>query len=239
MKKIIGSLLVALLSLAGAVSAEAQTNIQAHANVGRYLYPQSERPAVAPGYLTIEHFSMDPWGDNFFFVDLSMRRANMAEAYFEISRNLRFWRFPISLHLEYNGGVNEGFTMPHTFLTGLHWGYANVEQQWNVGLAMSYRHDYRTERPHNMQLTTTWNWLSWSRIFTLSGFADLWTTRQPDARAGVIFLAEPQLWINLNQFVGVPDDFNLSLGTEVKMSYNFLKRDAFYAMPTLAMKWTL
>lgn len=61
---------------------------------------------------------------------------------------------------------------------------------------------------------------------------------QDSSKSRVGFIAEPQLWLNLNQFVGVSDGFNLSLGTEVKLYYNFIQPDNFFALPTLGMKWT-
>jgi hypothetical protein len=37
----------------------------------------------------------------------------------------------------------------------------------------------------------------------------------------------------------VSDKFNLSVGSEVELSHNFGGRDGFYAIPTIALKWTL
>ena len=53
-----------------------------------------------------------------------------------------------------------------------------------------------------------------------------------------VFLSEPQFWVNLNRFKGVDDKFNLSLGSEVKVNYDFAGRDGLYVIPTLAMKWS-
>lgn len=236
MKKILtlGAIIVVLASLSGKLLA--QTTVQYHYNFGKHLYEDRKQD---PGSLiTIDHFSMDNWGDNFFFVDFLMGSKNMNEAYFEISRNLKFWEEPIALHLEYNGGLNQYFTMRHAYLAGVNWSYSNLAKQVNVGVTMMYRHDQGHERPHNMQLTTTWGWTSWNRLWTISGFFDLWTQKVEGAKSGVIFLTEPQLWLNLNQFQGVHDHFNLSIGGEIKISYNFLSPDKFYVLPTLAAKWT-
>ena len=61
------------------------------------------------------------------------------------------------------------------------------------------------------------------------------------------FLTEPQFWVNLNTLRGM-DGVNLSLGTEVEISNNFiyanwlynptLSHQKFFVNPTLAMKWT-
>ncbi|MEG2946772.1 MAG: DUF5020 family protein, partial [Bacteroidales bacterium] len=36
----------------------------------------------------------------------------------------------------------------------------------------------------------------------------------------------------------INDKFNLSVGTEVEVTYNFAGNDGFYVVPTLAMKWS-
>ena len=57
-----------------------------------------------------------------------------------------------------------------------------------------------------------------------------------------IVVSEPQFWFNLNTIKGW-DKVNLSLGTEVELSNNFVwnengKNNRFYAIPTIAAKWT-
>ena len=50
-----------------------------------------------------------------------------------------------------------------------------------------------------------------------------------------IFMAEPQLWVNLNKIKGW-EKVNLSLGTEVELSNNFVAK-GFDVMPTVAVKY--
>ena len=57
-----------------------------------------------------------------------------------------------------------------------------------------------------------------------------------------IIQSEPQFWFNLNAIKGM-NDVNLSLGSEVEISNNFIwnddgKNNKFYAIPTVAAKWT-
>lgn len=235
MKKLplLGTILV-LLCCVSKVSA--QTNFQFHYVVGNHFY--KELKSEPTPLVTLEHFSTDKWGQNFFFVDMKMGDKVMNEAYYEMFRNLKFWDEPIFLHLEYNGGLNKDFAFNHAYLAGVAWSYANSRNQSNVSVTMSYRHDQGWEKPHNMQLTTSWGWTSWNKLWTICGFFDLFTQRNEISQSGVVFLAEPQFWLNLNQFVGVHDHFNLSIGSEVKLSYNFVRPDKFYALPTLALKWT-
>jgi hypothetical protein len=58
----------------------------------------------------------------------------------------------------------------------------------------------------------------------------------------LIVLSEPQFWVNLNALKGW-EGINLSLGTEVELSNNFVfdnegNNNKFYAIPTVAAKWT-
>ena len=66
---------------------------------------------------------------------------------------------------------------------------------------------------------------------------DLWYDGDSKAKTPVIFLSEPQFWLNLNKIEGVDDDFRLSVGTEWELSYNFAG-NRFFVMPTLGLKWT-
>ena len=77
-------------------------------------------------------------------------------------------------------------------------------------------------------------------LCTFSGFADVW--RDPDVDGKLIFLSEPQLWFNLSTLRGW-EEVHLSIGTEVELSNNFVfdnmgRNNSFYAIPTLAAKWT-
>lgn len=40
---------------------------------------------------TVEMFKADPWGDTFFFVDMTYTKEGLNYAYWEIARNLKFW----------------------------------------------------------------------------------------------------------------------------------------------------
>ena len=62
-------------------------------------------------------------------------------------------------------------------------------------------------------------------------------------KGNLVLSSEPQFWFNLNALESVPDDFLLSLGTEVELTKSLVwptdgLNDRFYAIPTLAAKWT-
>ena len=66
--------------------------------------------------------------------------------------------------------------------------------------------------------------------------------RNPNVRGKLIFLSEPQFWFNLNTIKGM-NGVNLSVGSEVELSNNFVfdetgRNDKFYAIPTIAAKWS-
>lgn len=90
------------------------------------------------------------------------------------------------------------------------------------------------------QLTEVWGLTFAKGLCTFDGFADLWY--DPNVNGKLIFLTEPQFWVNMNKLKGW-DKINLSLGTEVEISNNFVwnnkgKNNKFYAIPTIAAKWT-
>ena len=96
------------------------------------------------------------------------------------------------------------------------------------------KHDF--DEPHNFQLTGVWYLhFAKSRICSFTGFADFW--REKTSNGDFIFLSEPQFWLHLNKLKGFDDKLNLSIGTEVELSYNFAARDGFYAIPTAAIRW--
>ncbi|MBR8770461.1 DUF5020 family protein [Porphyromonas levii] len=219
-------------------SAKAQTNIQYHYIVGTHFYNDLKERKEPTNLVTLEHSSIDKWGCNFAFVDLNMGNGNLQNVYTQIHRDTKFWDAPIFIHTEYNGGVMRGneFAFNHSFLGGLAWKYAT--DQTFLGVNMSYRYDKGWAKPHNMTLQGVWCWNSWNRVFTINGFATISTQSLKGVNSGIRFIAEPQFWVNLNQFVGVDDDFNLSLGTEIKLTYSMLSPDRFYALPTIGAKWT-
>ena len=89
---------------------------------------------------------------------------------------------------------------------------------------------------HNFQITGVWG-INFAKGWgTFSGFIDFWREHRPWQGTSCIMLAEPQLWLNFNKIKGW-DKVNLSVGTEVEISNNFVAK-GFYAIPTLAAKWT-
>lgn len=216
-------------------------NVQVHYDMGRALYSEfnkddaQRRPTVTT---TVEMFKPDNWGSTFFFVDMDYTGKGVDMAYWEIARELQFWKAPVSLHLEYNGGLNH---INHAFLGGATYTYHSADFNRGFTVSALYKYIKGNEEPNSFQLTGTWylNFLKGKLSF--NGFADFWREKHADFHGkehDYVFMAEPQLWVNLNRFKRVSDNFNLSLGTEIELTHNFALKDGFYAIPTLAAKWS-
>jgi hypothetical protein len=206
------------------------------------------------GYLTttLEKFAPDKYGSTFFFVDFNYDKKGPTEAYWEIARELKNWDGPLSVHVEYNGGlhtnvvsevlgiqVRNSFQINNAYLLGgtYTWNAANFSKGFS--LSAMYKNIQGNDSPHNFQLTGVWyiNFLDGKLSF--SGFADLWSEKHTVSNDGfktdfqdasLVFLSEPQLWYNLNKA--------FSVGGEVELGYNFGGVAGFNVCPTLGAKWT-
>ena len=100
-------------------------NIQLHYDFGRSLYDKDlkERPLLTS---TVEKFHPDTWGSTYFFVDMDYTSEGVASAYWEIAREVKFWKGPFSAHLEYNGGLAKGFSYKNAYLAGATYTYNNA-----------------------------------------------------------------------------------------------------------------
>jgi hypothetical protein len=233
MKRSILTLFVAML-LSAASNIMAQ-NVQLHYDFGRNA-----------ATTTVEMFRPDGGGSTFFFVDMDYS-PKVSGAYWEISRELCFWQQSkvnwLSVHVEYDGGLNTtAGSFNNAILGGLT--YSGHPKDWSKtwSITASYKAIPGTRgldgsaQPHNFQITGVWNLDFFDHWLSFNGFADFWREARPWQGTEYIFIAEPQLWVNLNKIKGW-DKVNLSLGTEVEISNNFVQK-GFDVMPTLAAKWT-
>ena len=243
--------------LLGSAGVSAAQNLQLHYDFGKALYRSEDRSLEYRPQLTttVEMFRPDRWGSTFFFVDMNYGSRpgdrGVLGAYWEIYRNLRFWDIPVSVHLEYNGGLdiqgpgNGTGAYDDAWLAGADWSVASSDYSRTLSLAVMYKAiPGNLKNPHNFQITAAWNVWFWQKRFLFCGFADFWMENRPwqiTGRSGndgtdFIFLAEPQLWYNFNTIKGL-EQFNLSAGSEVEISSNFVSA-GFFVIPTLAVKWT-
>lgn len=230
---VITSIVTVVLALC-AQEAGAQ-NVQFHYDMGRDA-----------ATTTVEMFKADNAGSTFFFVDLDYN-PRVSGAYWEIARELNFWHDSkvkwLSVHVEYNGGLNtQAGSFNNSWLGGLT--YSGNSSDWSKtwSLTASYKAIPGTvglsgrQQVHNFQLTGVWNLDFFNHWLSFNGFADFWREARPWQGTEFIFISEPQIWLNLNKIKGW-EEIGLSVGTEVELSCNFVAK-GFHAMPTLAAKWT-
>ena len=238
MKKI---LLSALLWMA-TIPMFAQLNVQLHYDFADALYGKelSNRPHWTA---TIENFKADKWGSTYFFVDLDFGGNTMKSAYAEISREFKLGTSPFAAHVEYNGGLSGGGSYNDAYLAGAAWNWANQDFSKTFSFQVLYKYLARqvVGSKHSWQLTTVWGIHFAKGLCTFSGYADVW--QDNSVKGNLVLSSEPQFWFNLNALESVPDDFLLSLGTEVELTKSLVwptdgLNDRFYAIPTLAAKWT-
>ena len=210
-------------------------NVQLHYDFGRNA-----------ATTTVEMFRPDAGGSTFFFVDMDYS-PKVSGAYWEIAREFNFWQDSkvnwLSVHLEYNGGLNTvAGSFNNAILGGLT--YSGHSKDWSKtwSITASYKVIPGTialngeKQPHNFQITGVWNLDFFDHWLSFNGFADFWREARPWQGTKFIFITEPQLWVNLNKIEGW-EKINLSVGTEIEMSCNFVQK-GFKVMPTAALKWT-
>ncbi len=235
MKKTIAILAAVAASMTLAVTRTQAQNVQLHYDFGRGALTS-----------TVEMFRPDVGGSTFFFIDFDYT-PKASGAYFEISRELCFWQDSkmnwLSAHVEYNGGLStEADSFNNAWLFGATYSGHSEDFSKTWSLTAAYKaipgtiglNDSR--QPHNFQITGVWNLDFFSHWISFNGFFDFWREARPWQGTEFIFLTEPQLWVNLNNITGW-EKINLSIGTEVELSANFVAK-GFHTMPTLAAKWT-
>ena len=220
----------------------AQLNVQLHYDFADALYGKelSNRPHWTA---TIENFKADKWGSTYFFVDLDFGGNTMKSAYAEISREFKLGTSPFAAHVEYNGGLSGGGSYNDAYLAGAAWNWANQDFSKTFSFQVLYKYLARqvVGSKHSWQLTTVWGIHFAKGLCTFSGYADVW--HDNSVKGNLVLSSEPQFWFNLNALESVPDAFLLSLGTEVELTKSLVwptdgLNDRFYAIPTLAAKWT-
>lgn len=243
-KSSILTFLLLFLGALGSQSAHAQqqfksTNLQFHYNFGKEIYDND--PVFLAPSLSFEHYSTDKYGETLVHVDGDIGSQGIADSRWILGRDLKFWAAPIALHGEYRGGltrISDRERVNNVYVAGLDYVYADSSKALKLNFVAGYRYEQTLAKPHGLQLSAYWQWTSWNRLWTLVGCLETYTTESRDQETVVAFRSEPQVWLNLNQFVGVDDAMNLSLGMEGRFYYNVFMPKRFLAMPTLDLKWT-
>lgn len=217
--------LLALLS--GTICAKAQVNIQEMYDLNR-------------GHLTttLEMFKSDKWGGTFFFNDIyhASDASHPVEYYTEISRAINFWHAtrlaPLSLHVEWNGGIYAN----NSWLFGVEYFLHSADFDNTLTFQLMYK-DIRGLQDYTpLQFTVVWgmNNLMGVKGLSFSGFFDVWgsndTWYYPETNTTEttkwVMLAEPQLWYNIGRLFGCD---HLMVGGEIEVAYNF--SGSYHVMP--------
>ncbi len=211
-------------------------NVQFHFAPRHGLVP-GDAPDPGKNYFfsTVEMFKPDKWGSTFGFIDMSYagNKGSINTAYWEIARDLKFWKAPIMAHVEYNGGIVEGVpnAIPNAYLVGA--SYPFVFGKAFMSTYVVYKCNAFEKTSNDIQWTVTWNCNLLNNKLSMSGFMDLWTENK-DRMTGegdkkVILLTQPQFWFNATE--------HLAVGTEIEISSDFYYDRKVYVLPTLAAKW--
>ena len=228
-------LAVAVATLAFGQLAKAQTNIQLFYDFG------SDRKQVTT---TIEGFYNDNWGNTFFFVDHDFNHKSnegtkaITGTYMEIARCLNFWQntklAPLSLQVEYNGGVYKNYYINHSILAGLDYFLHSADFNNTFNFKVLYKHICQATQKVPMQFTFVWGCDDFCTApgLRFSGFLDIWGQRNAAGQSFVL-ISEPQLWYNVGRWFKCP---YLHVGTEIEFSYNFTG-NGFMCNPCLGVKW--
>ena len=196
---------------------------------------------------TFEMFRPDAFGSTFLFVDMDyatnpLVKGRAVGAYTEIAREFCFWQDSkwnwLSVHVEFDGGLAVGDSFDNHWLAGLTYsGHSeDFSKTWSVSAMYNAIPGLRDNagkcRMHNFQLTGVWGISFLKDWCSFSGFADFWSEGST-----LVFLSEPQLWVNLNKIAGW-ENIPLSVGAELELSSNFAGGKGFYARPAFGAKWT-
>ena len=148
---------------------------------------------------------------------------------------------PIWAHVEYDGGLSTNGGFNNAYLAGLAYNWDSNDFSKGFSVQLLYKYIAKNGAYCNSwQTTFVWRNTFAKGLCTFSGFADLWYDNY--SPCNVIFMTEPQFWVNLDAIPGISDDFKLSIGNAVEISNCFVwpdngKNNRFYAIPTLAAKW--
>ena len=185
---------------------------------------------------TVEMFRPDAAGSTYFFVDMDYS-PKVTGAYWEISREFCFWQDSklswLSAHLEYNGGLTNSFSFGNSWLAGATYsGHSkDFSKTWSLSAMYKVIPYLGGAHMHNFQITGVWGINFAKGWCSFSGFFDVWSEASK-----IVFMTEPQFWVNLNQIKGW-EKVGLSVGGELELSANFVGK-GFYAMPAVGAKWT-
>ncbi|MDD2595663.1 MAG: DUF5020 family protein [Bacteroidales bacterium] len=221
-------LLLSIILLCTSLTMSAQLNIHTHYNYGIFMYDETRQSATITS--SIEYVGFDKWGSTYFIADFNYMCEGISSMYWEIERQLQFWKGPLSVRVEYCGGSYPIYH--HTFQAGPTYSFTSDDKLRGFSATLMYMYHVKQAQKSSPKFSGAWFVDMFDSKLTFNGFTDLWEFE------GIRFVAEPQLWLNLNSFSCINKDFNLSIGGELRLTYNLTIADKFCVIPTAALKWT-
>lgn len=203
-----------------------------------FFYSQSQNVQVLYDFgkdknhvtTTFEHFNVDKWGTNFYFVDVEFNgvKNNVSLAYIKAMRTLKFWDSPFSIHLGYDGGLlhTEHFStyINNAYMIGGDYTYMSKDYSKTLSLKAMYKNIQGIDNA-TYQLSAIWVLNYFNDKLTVSGFTHYWKENSTH-----IVYSEPQFWYNATK--------HLSIGGEIKVGYNF-NESGWRVTPSTGIKWNL
>lgn len=206
-------------------------NLQLHYDTRGWI--EGDNPSGNIMTTTFEFLKDDKWGSTFMFVDLDIHfnSNTLGLAYLEIARDQYIKGFPLAAHIEYNGGMMKGVSIPHAYLAGL--SHILPVGKFFFKSYVAYRLNQYDHVSHDGQLALVWGGKLFDDRIGIEGFFYIWSSNK-DRSKGVggkrlIFLSEPQIW-----YYAIKDTF--AVGTEVEVSNNLYGTE-LKCYPTLAVKY--
>jgi len=219
-------------------------NLQVHYDTRHTFDPENnDRNFVT---FSFETFKAASYGSLFMKMDADFigSKDNMGKLYTEISHTFKFWKLPVSLHLQYSGGLGivsanqSGYYINNAYIAGFAYPF-----QWKnawFSTYIAYRYNNFNTPSHDIQYSFYWGGSILEGKISLTGHLVLWTENNNHGDAWTqtlsgkkfLFLSEPQVWYNFNQF--------LAIGSEIKLFYHvYSYSDNLLIYPTVAIKYNL
>ena len=179
---------------------------------------------------TFEHFSVDEYGTNFYFIDAEFNGTNreVSLAYIKAMRTIKLFKSPFSVHLGFDGGLlhTDAFSahINNAYMIGGDYTLMSNEYSKTVSFKAMYKAIPGIDNA-TFQVSTIWVLNFLNNKITASGFIHYWQENSTN-----IVYSEPQFWYNATK--------HLSLGGEVKLGYNF-NNSGFVVTPSVGIKWNL
>ncbi len=217
-------------------------NLQLHNDFRHSIDPENNDKNYAT--FSFETFKQAGYGSLFMKMDLDLkgRNNNIGNLYTEISHTLKFWKFPVFMHLQYCGGLGfinqttNGYYINNAYLIG-----AAYPFQWQnawFSTFLAYRYNNFDRISHDIQFSFYWGKNILSEKISITGHFVIWSENNNHGDAWTdnldgkkfLFLSEPQIWYNLNKL--------WAIGSEIKLFYHvYSYSDQLLIYPTVAIKY--